>query len=140
MAIRKYVNRLSGPILDRIDIQAQILPIRRSLLKQAGESEPSQAVIERVHTARSRQAERLDQTPWVTNAEVPGNYIRKQLPTPAQTRILDTAVANGTLTARGLDKVIRIAWTVADLAGADKPNEDYLSVALTLRQGESFTQ
>ena len=140
MAIRRYANRLSGPILDRIDIQTQILPMRRSLLTQVGEAESSALVIERVKAARSRQLIRLHETSWTTNAELPGNYVRKQLPAPLKTGILDAAVANGSLSARGMDKVIRIAWTVADLAGVDRPNDDHLTVALALRQGESFTR
>jgi magnesium chelatase family protein len=54
--------------------------------------------------------------------------------------MLDSAVANGALSARGVDKVLKIAWTVADLMGADRPNGDHLSVALALRQGEEIVR
>ena len=136
MAIRRYAARLSGPILDRIDIQAHIVPLRRSLLAMAPEAESSQVVAERVRAARERQAVRLRGTPWATNAELPGRYVRKELPVPERMEVLDQAVANGTLSARGLDKVVKIAWTLADLAGADRPDNEQLVAALALRMGE----
>ena len=136
MAIRRYASRLSGPILDRIDIRAQILPLRRSLLAGAGEAESSAVVAGRVLAARSRQAARLRGTPWSTNAELPGVFMRKQLPMPANVGLIETAMERGALSARGADKVMRVAWTVADLVGADRVDGDHLSVALALRQGE----
>ncbi|MCL2736130.1 MAG: YifB family Mg chelatase-like AAA ATPase [Propionibacteriaceae bacterium] len=138
-AIRKYASRLSGPILDRIDIQAHILPVRRSLVAHGGKEPESSAVVAlRVRQALARQTARLHGTPWTTNAEVPGIYLRKELPLPADMRVLDAAVANGTLTARGVDKVLKVAWTVADLQGQDRPTADHVSVALALRQGEEI--
>jgi magnesium chelatase family protein len=139
MAIRRYASRVSGPILDRVDIQAHFLPLRRCLTEQAAEPESSSQVAERVAAARARQAARLKDTPWSTNAEIPGRYVRKELPMPAATGLLDAAVASGRLTARGVDKVLKVAWTVADLLGADRPDGDHLAVALALRQGEDRT-
>jgi len=140
MAIRRYAARVSGPILDRIDIQARIVALRRSLLTRGlTEPESSEVVVERVMSARERQSTRLKDTPWVTNAEVPGRYVRQDLPLPTSMSILDAEVANGNLSARGVDKVLKVAWTVADLMGADRPDGDHLSVALGLRQGEEIT-
>jgi len=136
-AIRRYGSRLSGPILDRIDIQAQILPMRRTIMAAAGPAESSAVVAERVRAARDRQAARLQGTPWLTNAEVTGTYLRKELPVPEGISVLDSVVQQGTLSARGVDKVVRIAWTVADLQGTDRPNGDHLTVALALRQGDN---
>jgi magnesium chelatase family protein len=137
MAIRRYQGRLSGPILDRIDIQAHIVALRRSLVAhQLGEAEPSAAVAQRVASARDRQAVRLRHTPWRTNAELPGGFVRRELPQPPGMSVLDRAVASGSLSARGTDKVIKIAWTLADLAGATVPDGDHLAMALALRQGE----
>ena len=140
MAIRRYASRVSGPILDRIDIQAHILPLRRSLTAQAPEPESSAAVAERVEAARVRQAVRLKSTRWKTNAEITGQFVRKELPVPEGMSLLDSAVANGALSARGVDKVLKIAWTVADLMGASRPDGDHLSVALALRQGEEIVK
>ncbi len=138
-AIRRYAARVSGPILDRIDIQAQILPLRHGLaLREPSPPEGSAAVAERVGAARARQAARLAATPWLTNAEVPGPYLRKQLPLPQDLSGLERAVSRGSLSARGVDKVIRIAWTLADLAGLDRPGGDQVAAALVLRQGEGI--
>ena len=137
MMIRKYAARISGPILDRIDIQAHILPLRRQLAQGGwGEPESSASVAGRVAVARERQAARFAGKPWLTNAEMPGRFLRKELPTPSGMSLLDAALANGSLSARGLDKVMRLAWTVADLQGADCPSGDHLTVALALRQAE----
>jgi magnesium chelatase family protein len=135
--IRRYAARLSGPILDRVDLHQHILPQRQSLLRVAAPGEPSAAVLERVLAARARQAARLDSTPWRTNAEVPGTYIRAHLPTPDGVGLVDEAVRLGRLSARGVDKVVKVAWTIADLAGADRPTADHLRLALALRQGET---
>ena len=136
MAIRRYAARISGPVRDRIDIQAHITPVRRSLLAASGVTESSAVVGERVRAARDRQAARLRGTAWSTNAELPGPYLRKELPLPDGLAAIDAAVASGTLSARGMDKVVKIAWTLADLAGVDRPGADHLGVALALRQGE----
>jgi len=139
MAIRRYAARISGPILDRIDIQAHILPLRRCLTAaEAPEPESSHTVALRVREARSRQAARLNRSGWTTNAEMSGRYVRKELPLPQGMTILDSAVSNGSLSARGVDKVLKIAWTVADLVGVARPTGDHVSVALALRQGEEI--
>ena len=138
-AIRRYGARVSGPILDRIDIQAHIVGLRRSLLAQVPRGESSAVVAGRVRVARERQARRLHGTPWLTNAEVPGAYLRQSLPVPRDMRLVESAVSAGLLSGRGVDKVLRIAWTLADLAGADRIDQDHLGVALALRQGEEVS-
>ncbi|MCL2785250.1 MAG: YifB family Mg chelatase-like AAA ATPase, partial [Propionibacteriaceae bacterium] len=99
MMVRKYASRLSGPITDRIDIQGHILPVRRSLVSAVSEAESSSVVAQRVLVARDRQQTRLEGTPWTTNAELPGRYVRKELPVPESVSMLDAAVANGSLSA-----------------------------------------
>jgi magnesium chelatase family protein len=139
MAIRRYGARVSGPILDRVDIRAHILPLRHSLIQpDSPASEDSAVVASRVEAARQRQARRLKDTPWLTNAEVPGAYLRKRLPRPEGMSVVDRAVSLGQLSARGVDKVIRVAWTVADLMGVDRPTVEHVTVALALRQGEEI--
>ncbi len=136
-AIRRYANRVSGPILDRIDLQAHIRPLRRSVMSSGqAAAECSAVVAQRVLAARQRQAERLRGTCWLTNAEVPGRHLHREWPLPDGLERLESAVATGRLSNRGVDKVIRLAWTVADLAGADQPGADHLATALALRQGE----
>ncbi|HRA75351.1 MAG TPA: YifB family Mg chelatase-like AAA ATPase [Propionicimonas sp.] len=137
MAIRRYADRVSGPILDRIDIHQHLRPVRKAFLAQAVRSaESSAAVAVRVQEARQRQAVRLGTTGWRTNGEVPGPVLRRQLPLPDGIDLLDEAVSRGRLSARGVDKVLRLAWTIADLAGRDRPGREQLHVALAMRRGE----
>lgn len=137
MVVRRYASRVSGPILDRIDIHQHLRPVKAAFLKRHLEaSESSQAVAERVLEARLRQSHRLEGTGWRTNGEVPGPTLRKRLPLPDGSDLLDVAVARGRLSARGVDKVLRIAWTIADLAGAERPTREHLRTALAMRRGE----
>lgn len=135
--IRRYARKVSGPILDRIDIHQHLRPLRRSFLKAALEAaEPSAVVADRVRAARERQARRLETAGWRTNGEVPGPALRRQLPLPEGIDLLDDAVSRGLLSARGVDKVLRLAWTVCDLSGAARPSIDHLHTALAMRRGE----
>ncbi len=137
MTVRRYASRVSGPILDRIDIHQQLRPVRASFLHGRQEpGETSQVVAERVGEARGRQLHRLAAGGCRTNGEVPGPTLRKRLPLPEGSELLDTAVARGRLSARGVDKVLRLAWTIADLAGADRPTKEHLRIALAMRRGE----
>jgi magnesium chelatase family protein len=136
MAIRKYASRLSGPIVDRLDIQGRILPTRLSLQPPDLEPESSFVVAQRVLAARDRQRFRLKNTQWSTNAELPGRFVRKELPLPAGMDMIDSALRTGALSARGVDKVLKVAWSVADLQQASHPTKDHLCIALALRQGQ----
>ena len=134
--IRRYAEKISGPIRDRIDITQGFLPLRKSFLKAALQrSEPSSAVAERVVEARQRQRRRLTGTGWQTNGEVSGTYLRRHLPVPDLQAVND-AYDRGRLSARGVDKVLRLMWTVADLAGRDIPGPDDVAIALAMRRGE----
>lgn len=134
--VRRYQHRLSGPILDRVDIQVDLEPRTGLLFRDVSKlevREPSGPVAERVLVARERQRQRLAGTGWRTNAEVPGAWMRTELPLPAQTQILEQEVNRGALSARGVDKCVRLAWTLADLAGRDVPSGDDVRRALELR-------
>ena len=135
--VRRYQERVSGPILDRIDIHQQVRPVKAAFVAaslQAGES--SRTVAARVLAARCRQRERLGPGGWRSNAEVPGTALRRSLPLPGGMDVLDDALARGSLSARGVDKVLRLAWTIADLDQISPPNRDHLNTALALRRGE----
>ena len=99
-------------------------------------TESSAAVAERVLEARERQRRRLAGSGWQTNGEVSGTYLRRHLPLPDGLQSVDEAVDRGRLSARGVDKVLRLAWTIADLAGRDVPGRDELAIALAMRRGE----
>ena len=138
-AIRRYAERISGPVKDRIDISCVFLPLRKAYLKAAlRRTESSAVVAARVREARDRQAQRLRGTGWQTNGEVSGPYLRRQLPLPDGLQVVETAVNRGKLSPRGVDKVLRVAWTLADLAGRDRPGTQEVAVALAMRRGEQL--
>lgn len=138
MTVRRYLGRLSGPILDRIDLHHRVSGLPRSVIAYEEAGEKSAVVAGRVLLARDRQAHRLLGTPWRTNAEVSGTYLRTSLPLPDGIEILDQAVAHGRLSSRGVDKVLRIAWTIADLDGDRRPTRAHLHTALAMRRGETL--
>ncbi len=136
-AVRRYAEKISGPIRDRIDVTQAFLPMRKAYLKTALQrGEPSATVADRVREARERQRRRLQGTGWRTNSEVAGSYLRRHLPLPDGVGTVDEAMDRGRISARGADKILRLAWTIADLAGKDRPGGDELAVALAMRQGE----
>jgi magnesium chelatase family protein len=134
---RRYLARLSGPLLDRVDVKVQFLPVSRAeLLSDRGFAEPSAVVGARVQAARERAAARLTHTPWRFNAEIPGSELRRAFaPGPGALAPVERALELGEISARGVDRVIRVAWTLADLAGAGRPTIDQTSYALGLWLG-----
>jgi magnesium chelatase family protein len=135
---RDYRKRLSGPIVDRIDITRHIEPVRpHEMYDPLAQPECSAAIRARVTAARRRQADRYDGTPWRLNADVPGPTLRGRWPlTDEASRRLDEQVYAGRLTRRGSTRVHRLAWTVADLHRSDRPGVVELDVALRLRTGD----
>ncbi|MFI7587754.1 YifB family Mg chelatase-like AAA ATPase [Spongisporangium articulatum] len=132
---RRYLARLSGPLLDRVDVQVDVAGVTRLDLESGGSPEPTSVVAARVGAARAAQTARLAGTPWRCNGEVSGAWLRGPLRLPAAvTRELDQALDASRLTVRGYDRVLRVAWTVADLAGRDSPGHDEVGLALMLRQ------
>ncbi|WP_326700102.1 YifB family Mg chelatase-like AAA ATPase [Streptomyces sp. NBC_01754] len=136
-AVRRYQARLSGPLLDRVDLRVEVEPVGRAdLLGGGGRGETSAEVAVRVREARARAAERLAGTPWTTNSEVPGHELRTRLTAaPGALMAAERDMERGLLTARGLDRVLRVAWTLADLRAADRPDASDIAVALELRTG-----
>lgn len=134
-SVRRYAERVSGPILDRIDITQQLAPEPRSRAIAAPLGESSEVVADRVRQARDRQEHRLSRWGLRTNGEVPGALLRQHLAPPTQTDLLDRALLRGELSARGVDRVLRLGWTVADLAGRDRISGRDLRVALAMRRG-----
>lgn len=135
MMRRRYFGRISGPLLDRVDIQLHVERVSLADFGQAGQEEDTGTVAGRVLAARERQLERLQHLGLETNSQVPGRTLRGELRLPSgTTRILDTALERGILTARGYDRVLRLAWTLADLECGDTPDADHIGQALGLRQ------
>ncbi len=135
LARRRYLRRLSGPLMDRIDLQVELQPLRRmDLLGGMAGLETSSSVRDRVCAARNAAGERLAGTGWRTNAEVPGQILRNRLRLPRQVRrAADAGLDRGELSARGYDRVLRIAWTLADLEGRSAPDEGDVGAAYHFR-------
>jgi magnesium chelatase family protein len=136
-ARRRYLGRLSGPLLDRVDVKVELEPVsRRELLSDRDFAESSRIVALRVLAARDRAARRLRGTPWRLNAEIPGSELRRTWPpAPGSTAVLERSLERGLITARGVVKVLRVAWTLADLAARPRPTRDDCHSALTLWLG-----
>ena len=134
-AIRRYLARLSGPLLDRMDLQVQLEPVvPGELLDGLDTAEPSAAVASRVAAARAVAAERLRGTGWRINADVPGPVLRSRWRLPATvTAAADVRLDRGELSARGYDRVLRVAWSVSDLAGRTRPTATDVEEAVALR-------
>ena len=136
-ARRRYLARLSGPLLDRVDVKVEFLPVGRAeLLSDRHFAESSAAVAVRVEEARQRAASRLKDTPWRLNAEIPGSELRRSFPPgPGALVPLERAMDLGEISARGVHRVIRVSWTLADLAGVPRPTAGETSYALSLWLG-----
>lgn len=135
-AIRRgYLAKLSGPLMDRIDLRLQVHAVSRVALAGTP-GEPSEVVAARVLEARQRQRDRWAGQPWRVNAHAPGAVLRSptwRLPSAA-TRLLDHALETAQVTLRGYDRVLRVAWTIADLSGEVRPGADDVARALMLRE------
>ncbi len=137
-AIRRYAARLSGPIRDRLDIEVRVARVSAGdvTMPEGGTTSTAQARA-RVEEARERAAWRWRGTPWRLNAHVPGTWLRQgDFRLPAEARgPLDRALQRGALTLRGYDRVLRLAWSVADLDGAAAPGLAQVGRALYLKKG-----
>ncbi|MEU3946773.1 YifB family Mg chelatase-like AAA ATPase [Streptomyces sp. NPDC029526] len=136
-AVRRYQARLSGPLLDRVDLRVEADRVTRAELTAAGaRGESTATVAARVRCARERAAARFEGTPWRTNSDIPGRELRSRWgAAPGAMDDAERSLERGVLTARGLDRVLRVAWTVADLVGHDRPQAADVALALQLRTG-----
>jgi len=137
--VRRYANRLSGPIMDRIDIRLPVHPARIS--EVAGLGAPSTTSAEaaaRVRLARETARDRLAPHGVTLNAHLPGPLIRKYLRlSPKATSDLDKLVAKGVISMRGYDRCLRLAWTLADLDGVGRPTGEHVQRAVVLRGADA---
>ena len=137
MAIRRYATRLSGPLRDRLDIDLQVARVAaRTAMAGQGAGMTTEVAAARVRAARARAADRWRATPWRRNAEIPGTWMRQGALrlSPSHRAPLDRALERGALTLRGYDRVLRLAWTMADLADRERPGLDDVGRALHLRR------
>jgi magnesium chelatase family protein len=139
-ARRRYLGKLSGPLMDRIDIHINLQPVGAvELLTTETAAESSAEVASRVDKARAAAAARWSAEGWRTNAEVPGPHLRRRpwrLPA-GDTAALRAGLERGFLSARGFDRILRLAWSVADLDGRDRPTKTDVDEAAQLRRGDA---
>lgn len=132
---RHYLGRLSGPLLDRVDLRVEMYPVRAGAFS-AADGESTAAVRERVANARAAAAQRWEPHGFHTNAEVGGALLRRRFRLGATAMApLRTALDRGLLSIRGANRTLRVAWTLCDLAGRTSPGLDEVSAALSFRQG-----
>jgi magnesium chelatase family protein len=133
-AVAKYVAKLSGPLLDRIDLHVEVarVPFDEIVAREGGE--PSSAIRLRVERARAVQRERYAKARAKINAAVAGRELRRYCALGAEaTSLLRDAAARGHLSARGLDRITRVARTIADLAGCESIAAAHLAEAIGYR-------
>lgn len=137
LAIRRYLGRLSGPLLDRIDIELAMARVAVAHSTDGADLVTTALARDRVRIARERATHRLRGTPWRINAAVEGSWLRRgpRAPSPSVRRHLDAALQRGTLTLRAYDRILRVAWSVADLEGRDALSADDIGRALFLKKG-----
>jgi magnesium chelatase family protein len=132
---RRYRSRLSGPLLDRIDLRVDLPPVTRAAwLDGLDRPETTAEVARRVAAARATAGERLAGTGLAVNSQIPGRLLRERWTVPrASLRLAERALERGALSVRGFDRVLRVAWTLSDLGGRTVPGPDEVAEALGMR-------
>jgi magnesium chelatase family protein len=132
--IQRYRSRISGPLLDRIDLHVEAPALSVTELRAAAEGEPSAALRARTEAARARQHARFRGSPCTTNARMSPTQIRVhcRLPGPLA-HLLESAMNQLQLSARAHDRILKVARTIADLDGAEAIDEPHLLEAIHYR-------
>ena len=134
--VQLYRNKLSGPLLDRIDIRLRIPRLTKQELLGSSPGEASALARTRVEEARDRQRRRWAALGVSCNAHLPGPVARRTCSLSREAEgLLTKAVETLALTGRGFDRAIKVGRTVADLAGSDRVETDHLAEALSYRSG-----
>jgi magnesium chelatase family protein len=135
---RDYRRKLTGPVIDRIDITRHVEPVQAHEARDPlSVNEDTLTVRARVSAARKLQAERFAGHPWRVNGQAPGPRLRQHWPLTDDAAVfLDEEIFSGRITRRGATRVHRLAWTLADLAGVSRPGMRELRAALCLRLGQ----
>jgi magnesium chelatase family protein len=136
LQVRRYLGKLSGPLMDRIDIRVDVDPVGRIELASHDLGESSQDIRARVIAARKRAANRFKNDGWELNSEIPARALRIEYrPEKSAMNFLHDELDKELITARGLHKVLRLSWTLADLAEHQIPTIEDVQRAYSLRNG-----
>jgi magnesium chelatase family protein len=134
--VRRYLGKLSGPLMDRIDMRITVEPVGRADISSLTLGESSAAIAERVQAARVIARERFAGRGFELNSAIPARALRTDFkPDRLAMNFLHDELDHERLTARGLHKVIRLGWTLADLAGRNQPTLKDVTDAYELREG-----
>lgn len=133
---RRYRSKISGPLLDRIDIKLRVNRVSSVEIIPDIKQKTSLGIRAKVFEARGAAASRFKGTPWSLNSEIPGSVLRskKYHPGLKATATIDRALDIGNITLRGYDRTLRIAWSISDFQGSAVPTRDDVAVALMLRE------
>lgn len=133
----RYQNRISGPLSDRLDLRLELNSVNAALVNSQERGPDSSDLRKLVSNARSASLDRLSKTPWRTNAQVPGSFLRRELRLAKQvTKELDAALDRNLISMRGYDRCLRVAWSISDLNGSVSPDREALATAVFLRGSE----
>jgi len=134
-AVTRYMNRISGPLLDRIDMHIEVTPVTFNEMSGESAEERSEAVRERVVSARAVQRERFADCPGIhTNAMMNSKMLREYCPlTPESSAMLEKAMTRLDLSARAYDRIIKVARTIADMAAAADIAPAHIAEAINYR-------
>jgi magnesium chelatase family protein len=133
-AVIRYLNKISGPLLDRIDLQVEVIPVPYEQVAKDAVGESSGQIRERVIAARERQRRRYERMGFYCNAQMTNKTLRTWCTVDrAGQRLLRNAVDNLGLSMRAHDHILKIGRTIADLAGSEHINEDHLAEAIGFR-------
>lgn len=128
----RYFNRLSGPILDRIDIQVMVPPVERLDVEDVTPRRSSKEIRAQVVAARQTARERYREWGWSCNAQTTGTWLRANTSAKALSMI-NRALESGRLSLRGADRAMRLAWTLSDLAGHVSPGTEEMAQGISMR-------
>ncbi|MFM2385975.1 MAG: hypothetical protein RL660_732 [Bacteroidota bacterium] len=134
--VQRYLNKISGPLLDRIDLHVEVTPVEvAELSKHNANAEKSPTVRERVIRAREIQTERYKSEPGIySNAQMTTNHLREYcVLNTACSNLLKNAIERLNLSARAYDRILKVSRTIADLAAADQINVEHLAEAIQYR-------
>ena len=132
--IHKYRTKVSGPLLDRIDIHVEVPPVKYKELADDSGGENSAQVKERVNRARDIQKERFKGTGIYSNSQMPPSMVRKQArPDSEGLKLLETAINKLGLSARAYDRILKVSRTIADLDESDTILSQHISEAIQYR-------